>query len=89
MAAVAAGLDMAAERRRAAQLDGAHDARLDTAKRAAGRTSPFPAIGRTMAAEHIRHLQRATHAAAQAGGVTARSRRSSGLRVLAIVEVAT
>jgi len=56
---------MTAERRRAAQLDGAHDARFDAAERAL----PVTAIGRAVAAEDIRHFQNG-----------ARTRRSGGRR---------
>ena len=85
LAAVGAPLDMAAERRRAAGLDGAHDPTLPVGQ---GR-GVFGAIGGPVAAEDIRHLQRGPQAAAQFGGVTARLRRSSGLAVSAIRWVAT
>jgi len=65
VAAIAAGFEMTAERRRAAQLDGAHDARFDAAERAL----PVTAIGRAVAAEDIRHFQNG-----------ARTRRSGGRR---------
>jgi hypothetical protein len=53
MPAVAATLDMAAERRRAACLHRAHDLALATAQMP-GIAAP---IRRTMAAEYIRHLE--------------------------------
>ncbi len=53
MRAGVALLDMAAQCRRAAELDGAHDPQLGTAKHAGMRL----AILRAVAAEHVRHLQ--------------------------------
>ena len=74
-------LDMAAQRRRPARLDGAHDATLPAGQVA----GVFGAIGGAVAAEDVRHLQRGSHARPdQLGGVTARLRRSSGLAVSAI-----
>ena len=83
--AVLTGLDMTTERGGPAQLDRRHDAALDAAEM----TVMGEAIGMTMAAEDIRHLQFGTHRPAQAGGTTSRVKRSSGLCVAAIVVVAT
>ena len=85
-AAIAALLDMAAERRRAAGLDRRHDTTLDpaemrrhgrggTPRRGGGRYPPPPA--------------RDASAVAQAGGVTSSRSRSSGLGVPRMVLVAT
>ena len=57
--AVVATFEVAAERRRAAGLDGAHDLMLHAPEM----TPVGLAIRRAMAAEHIRHLQRRPHAA--------------------------
>ena len=71
-------LDVAAERRRPAQLDGAHDPPFDAAEMA----GVCLAIGVAVAAEDIRHLQIGCHGrAAQAGGTTSSVSRSSGLSV--------
>ena len=82
--AVGALLDMTAQRRRAASLDGPHHPPLTPAQMA-GMGLP---VGSAMAAQHIRHLQ-AEHAPTQAGGITSRCRRSSGLGVPAMTLVAT
>jgi hypothetical protein len=58
--AVVALLDMAAERRGAARLDGGHDPTLPVGEGG----SMVGAIGSTVAAEHIRHLQLGPHVAA-------------------------
>jgi hypothetical protein len=55
--AVVALLDMATERRGTARLDGGHDPTLPVGEGA----SMVGAIGSTVAAEHIRHLQRGPH----------------------------
>ena len=88
--AVLAALDMAAERRRAAALDGRHDLQLAEAHVAGVGLPP----SRAVVAEDIRDLQRrARHAAArQAGGsffLGLQVRRSSGLITSRIVLVAT
>jgi hypothetical protein len=87
LAAAVALFDMTAQGGRAAGLgfDGAHDPTLAAAEMAGmGLT-----VSGTVAAEDIRHLQRAVHAKAQAGGVTERCRRSRGLGVPAMTLVAT
>ena len=56
-AAIVACLDMAAERRRSASRDGAHDPPL----RAAEVTFVSTAIGLTVAANDVRHLQACGH----------------------------
>ena len=85
LAAVVALFDMTAQRGRAAGFDGAHDATLTAAQMAGTGLT----VSGTVAAEDIRHLQRAVHAKAQAGGVTERCRRSRGLGVPAMTWVAT
>ena len=61
MAALIALLDVAAESRRAADLDGVHDASLCRGQRRA----MLLAIGFSVAAEHVPHFQlRAIHRAA-------------------------
>ena len=72
-----AGLGVTAERRRPAQLDGAHHPPLDAAEMAI----VCPAIGVAVAAEDIRHFQAGRTAAGQAGGTTSSLSRSSGLWV--------
>ena len=77
-AAIGAGLGVAAQRRRPAQLDGAHHPPLDAAQVTVMRA----AIGIAVAAEDIRHFQTGRHGAAgQAGGTTSSVSRSSGLSV--------
>ena len=63
-AAIRAVLGMAAQRRRPAQLDGAHHAPLDAAEM----TVMGAAIGVAVAAEDIRHFQTGRHGAAGSGG---------------------
>ena len=62
-AAVGAGLGMATQRRRPAQLDSAHHPPLDTAEVSVMRAAKRLAV----AAENIRHLQAARHDAAGSG----------------------
>jgi len=57
VAAIAARFEVATKLSRAAQFNGAHDARLDTAER----TLPIAATGRAVAAEDIRHVQHGAH----------------------------
>jgi len=84
-AAAVALFDMTAQRGRAAGFDGPHDPTLTAAQMAdMGLT-----VSGTVAAEDIRHLQRAAHAKPQAGGVTERCKRSRGLGVPAMTLVAT
>ena len=63
-AAIGAGLDMAAERRRATQLDGAHHPPLEAAQM----TVMSAPIGIAVAAENIRHFQAGRHGAAGSSG---------------------
>jgi hypothetical protein len=85
LAAVVALFDMTAQHCRAAGFDGAHDPALAAAQMAGMDLT----VRGTVAAEDIRHLQRAVHAKAQAGGVTERCKRSRGLAVPAMTLVAT
>ena len=63
-AAIGAGLGVAAQRRRSAQLDGAHYPPLDAAQATVMRA----AIGIAVAAEDIRHFRARRHGAARSGG---------------------
>lgn len=87
-------LDVAAERRGAAVLDGAHDAALAAAER--GRM--FPPVGRAELAKDVRHLepggaqrrpQKCTGGGTGAGAGTTVGKRSKGLGVAHTVLVAT
>jgi hypothetical protein len=78
-------LDMAPERCRPAGRNGTHDAPLAAAKATGVRLPKRVAV----AAEDIRHLQPASHAAGSAGGTTCNWSRSSGLGGALIVLVAT
>jgi hypothetical protein len=63
-AAIGAGLDVAAERRCPAELDGAHDPTFDAAQ-----ATVMPAsISIAVAAEDIRHFQTGRHRAVRSGG---------------------
>ena len=63
-AAIGAGLDMAAERRRPTQLDGTHHPPLEAAQM----TVMSAPIGIAVAAENIRHFQAGRHGAAGSSG---------------------
>jgi len=63
-AAIGAGLDMAAERRRPTQLDGTHHPPLEAAQM----TVMSAPIGIAVAAENIRHFQAGRHGATGSGG---------------------
>ena len=83
--AVAALLDVPSERRRSAELDRCHDTSLDPAE-----MSTMAAAERfAVAAEDIRHSSVGRIVPSQAGGVTSRRSRSSGLGVPRMVLVAT
>lgn len=85
MGAVLASLDMAAERRGTAGLNGRHNAELRRAHMPGTRRTPRLAV----AAEDIRHLQHRTRHWAQPGGDAPSFRCSSGLWTLRIVLMAT
>ena len=76
---------MPTERRGPAEFDRRHDAAFHAAKMAV----MGKAINRTVAAKDVRHFERGTHGSTQAGGMTWRFKRSSGLCVAEIVDVAT
>lgn len=76
-ATVSTALNVAAQRRRSAELDGAHHSPLNPAQVAVVGSD----VGVAVAAEDTRYLQTGRHAADQAGGTTSRVSRSSGLSV--------
>jgi len=81
---------MVKQRPRSGDITWRRCAALFYGRRAAGRRRSMGlTVSGTVAAEDIRHLQRAVHAKAQAGGVTERFRRSRGLGVPAMTLVAT
>ena len=85
MITIVAGLDMSTKCWGPAELDRRHDAAFDAAKM----TVMGLGVNRAVAAEDVRHFERGTHGSTQAGGMTWRLKRSSGLCVAEIVDVAT